>query len=268
MFKFLKRFRRETPPVLITPKPQHIAVIMDGNGRWANARGLSRVAGHKRGVDSVKTLIKSCLEYEIPHLSLFAFSSENWRRPQSEVNALMELLSGALIQQTSKLNEYGVRLSLMGDLSGLDSQIQSLAQQAMQATAHNERLNLCVAINYGGRWDIVQAARALAERVAAGSLLPQDIDEALFAEQLCTHGVPDPDLYIRTSGEYRISNFMLWQGAYSEFYFTDTLWPDFGEAAFVEALTRYTHRDRRYGTAVDKIDMELSAPKQQESDRN
>ena len=240
-------------PELISPKPKHVAVIMDGNGRWANSQGLTRVAGHRRGVDAVKQLIKSCLKHEIPYLSIFAFSSENWNRPANEVNALMELLMGALENQTAKLDENGVRLNLVGDLTRFEPKIQKLARQAMEATADNSALVLNVAINYGGRWDIVQSTRALAAKVAEGDLQPDEIDESLIGQFLCTAGQPDPDLFIRTSGEYRISNFMLWQAAYSEFFFTDLLWPDFDEEAFTEALLLYTNRDRRFGNAVDKV---------------
>lgn len=256
MFSFLRRLRRPKPAPVITPKPRHVAVIMDGNGRWANARGLSRVAGHKQGVDAVKALIKSCLEHEIPYLSLFAFSSENWNRSASEVNALMELLLNVLSTQTAKLDENGVRLMLVGDLPGLDKKIQKKAQQAMQQTENNQQLTLCVAINYGGRWDITQAARSLAQDVAAGRIDAGEITEDHLEQRLSTRGLPDPDLFIRTSGEYRISNFLLWQAAYSEFYFVDTLWPDFDGDAFTEALHRYTHRDRRFGGAKDHTQSE------------
>lgn len=238
---------------IINPKPRHVAVIMDGNGRWANAQGLSRVAGHKRGVDSVKSLIKSCLEHEIPYLSIFAFSSENWNRPRREVDALMDLFSNALETQTKKLHENGVQLRLLGDLSKFNGRIRKLAEQAINETAANDKLVLSVAVNYGGRWDITQAAQALAEKVARQELAPEDISEALLEQQLTTSDLPDPDLFIRTSGEYRISNFMLWQAAYAEFYFTDTLWPDFDEQAFTEALMTYTNRDRRFGNAAEAV---------------
>ena len=226
---------------------------MDGNGRWANAKGLSRVAGHKKGVDSVKNLIKGCLQHDVPYLSIFAFSSENWSRPSTEVSALMELLSSALLHQSKKLHENGVKLTIIGDTSKLDPSIQRLASEAIALTSNNTALHFNVAINYGGRWDIVNAARTLAQRVKDGEMSVEDIDEESFGSELATAGIPDPDLYIRTSGEYRLSNFMLWQAAYSEFYFVDTLWPDFDEDAFTEALYRYTHRDRRFGAAEDKI---------------
>ena len=251
----LQSFRKEKRQVMpiITPKPVHVAVIMDGNGRWANSQGLSRIAGHKRGVDSVKALIKSCIQHEIPYLSIFAFSSENWSRPESEVDALMELLGNALETQTKKLNENGVRLKLLGDMSRFSDKIQKLAASAQEATAANNTLFFNVAINYGGRWDIVQACQKLAVKVAAGEIQPSDITEEAINMQLSTTGMPDPDLFIRTSGEYRISNFLLWQAAYSEFYFTDVLWPDFNEDEFTEALIKYTNRDRRFGNATDAI---------------
>ena len=226
---------------------------MDGNGRWANAKGLSRVAGHKQGVDSVKSLIKSCIEHEIPYLSIFAFSSENWNRPHKEIEALMDLLLNALETQTRKLNENGVRIKVIGDVSKFSSHIQKLAKQAQLETAGNSKLVFSVAINYGGRWDLTQACRQIAEKVSAGKLSVEDINEKLLDAHLSTSEIPDPDLFIRTSGEYRISNFMLWQAAYSEFYFTDTLWPDFDEKAFTEALLKYTHRDRRFGNARDEV---------------
>ena len=251
LYKFFKGNKRQHVP-LITPKPEHVAVIMDGNGRWANAKGLSRVAGHKRGVDSVKSLIKSCISHEIPHLSIFAFSSENWNRSEEEVNALMDLLMQALETQTKKLNEYGIRLKLIGDLSRFSPRIQELAQLAQVATKDNRTLMFNVAINYGGRWDITQACQKIAEKVESGELKANEISEQHIGNFLSTKGVPDPDLFIRTSGEYRISNFLLWQAAYSEFYFTDILWPDFDEEAFTQALLKYTRRDRRFGSAVDQ----------------
>jgi len=250
--EFFKRNKRKHVPI-ITPKPEHVAVIMDGNGRWANAKGLTRVAGHKRGVDSVRSLIKGCISHEIPYLSIFAFSSENWNRSEDEVNALMDLLIQALETQTKKLNEHGVRLQILGDLSRFSDKIQTLAHTAQRETSGNTKLFLNVAINYGGRWDITQACQRLAKQVESGHISPDEISEERIASELSTSGMPDPDLYIRTSGEYRISNFLLWQAAYSEFYFTDQLWPDFDDDAFTQALLKYTDRDRRFGAAVDKI---------------
>jgi undecaprenyl diphosphate synthase len=235
----------------IRPKPRHVAVVMDGNGRWANAKGLSRIAGHKKGVESVKLLIKGCLKHKIPHLSIFAFSSENWSRPQEEVSALMELLVNAFETQTEKLNEHGVRLRLIGDLSRFDPKIQELAKRSMQATEKNENLVLNVAINYGGRWDVLNACQTLAEKVKKGELEPGDINEQAISQHLSTADIPDPDLFIRTSGEYRISNFFLWQAAYTELFFVDILWPDFDENAFTQALLSYTKRERRFGRVLD-----------------
>lgn len=250
----VSKFKPQSQPSTetISPKPKHVAVIMDGNGRWANAQGLSRVTGHKRGVEAVKNLIKGCLNHEVPYLSIFAFSSENWSRPEKEVNALMELLISALKDQTKKLDENGVRLRLVGDLSRFDQEIQVLANQAMQETAHNDKLTFNVCVNYGGRWDITQATQKIAQKVATGELDPEDVSESTISDELSTAGQPDPDLLIRTSGEYRISNFMLWQSAYAEYYFTDLLWPEFDEQAFTDALIKFTNRDRRFGNAVEK----------------
>lgn len=248
-------------PESISPKPKHVAVIMDGNGRWANSRGLSRVSGHKRGVDSVKSVIKSCIKYDIPVLSLFAFSSENWNRSKSEVDALMDLLADALETQTKKLDENGVRLQLLGDLERFNDRIRSLAKGALAETSDNTKLVLNVCINYGGRWDVLQATKAVAKRVAVGELSVDDIDEETLSAHMSTSGLPDPDLFIRTSGEYRLSNFMLWQAAYAEFHFTDVLWPDFNEEVFAQALIQFTNRDRRYGGAKDKVSKSNSQQK-------
>ena len=240
---------------------------MDGNGRWANAQGLSRIAGHKKGADSVKAIIKSCLQHEIPYLSIFAFSSENWNRSNNEVSGLMDLLSNALETQTKKLNENGVRVQFIGDLEKFSEHIQSLAKEAQAKTINNDKLVLSVAINYGGRWDITQACRQLAAKVASGEINALDIDEALINQHLSTSSIPDPDLFIRTSGEYRISNFFLWQAAYSEFYFVDTLWPDFEEKAFTEALLKYSRRDRRFGKARDKVAVGVTMMAPQQADQ-
>jgi len=240
----------------IFPKPQHVAVIMDGNGRWANAKGMSRVAGHRQGANSVKALIKACIYYEIPYLTVFAFSSENWNRPESEVNALMDLLSNALETQTKKLNENGVRLNFVGNLERFSPRIQKLVDKSQLETQANSKLHFSVAVNYGGRWDIKQACKAISEKVVNGELSSDQISEQVISDHLSTSDLPDPDFFIRTSGEYRISNFMLWQAAYAEFYFTDTLWPDFNEEAFVKALLEFKDRDRRFGAAQELIQNE------------
>lgn len=237
----------------IKPKPQHVAIIMDGNGRWAKKQGKNRVAGHKKGVQSVKSAIKSCLEHEIGYLTLFAFSSENWNRPKAEVNALMELFTSALESQVRKLNENGVKLRMIGDLSRFSKKIQKLVASAEELTKNNNKLVLSVAVNYGGRWEIAEACKKLAYQVEQGHLEPGDISEELIQQNLSTSDIPDPDLFIRTSGEYRISNFLLWQAAYAEFYFTDIFWPDFGEDEFTEALLKYTNRERRFGKTGEQV---------------
>lgn len=256
MLQLIKKLfgrKQQDVEVIIAPKPEHVAVIMDGNGRWANAKGLSRVAGHKQGADAVKALIRGCLKHDIPYLTIFAFSSENWSRPATEVNALMELFSNALETQTKKLNENGVRLRLIGDLSKFSPKIQELADKAQRETAHNTNVVFTVAVNYGGRWDITQACQRIASKVQTGEILPEEVDDTLVSQHLSTADIPDPDLFIRTSGEYRISNFMLWQSAYAELYFTDILWPDFDDDAFTKALVKYTNRDRRFGGAKDSV---------------
>lgn len=253
---FKKKSKVSDEVIDLRPKPEHVAVVMDGNGRWANRRGLSRIAGHKKGVDAVKLLIKGCLKHQIPNLSIFAFSSENWNRPKDEVSALMDLLVNAFQTQTEKLNEHGVRLRLIGDLSRFDDEIQALARRSMKETKDNTNLTLNVAINYGGRWDLVNATQRVAEKVQAGELSPEDINEDTISQYLSTADLPDPDLFIRTSGEYRISNFFLWQSAYTEFFFVDILWPDFDEDVFTQALLSYTKRERRYGRVLKGIDAE------------
>jgi undecaprenyl diphosphate synthase len=232
---------------------RHVAIIMDGNNRWAKQRGLSGTAGHEMGVERVRDVLDASEKYDIDVLTLFAFSSENWNRPESEVNALMDLLGTALETQVKKLDENGVRLNLIGDLSRFSGRIQSLAANAQHATSTNTKLVFNVAINYGGRWDIACASQRLTQKVLDGELNVSDVTEDAISNELSTQGMPDPDLFIRTSGEYRISNFLLWQAAYSEFYFTDVLWPDFGEHEFTEALIKYTNRDRRFGNAIDKV---------------
>ena len=252
MHKLFGRKKSSSKPE-IKPKPNHIAIIMDGNGRWAKRHGKNRVAGHKKGVQSVKSVIKSCLEHEIGYLTLFAFSSENWNRPQAEVSALMELFTSALESQARKLHENGIKLRLIGDLSRFSNKIQRLAASAEQLTKDNDKLVLSVAVNYGGRWEIAEACKKLAQRAVEGDLRPDEINEQLIQENITTANIPDPDLFIRTSGEYRISNFLLWQAAYAEFYFTDILWPDFGEDEFTEALLKYTHRERRFGKTGEQV---------------
>lgn len=227
--------------------PRHVAIIMDGNGRWARARGLPRVAGHRKGAEAVRTTIRAAIEAGVEFLTLYGFSSENWKRPASEVSDLMGLLRLYLRSEIASLHENGVRLSIIGDRERLAPDIVSLIEEAESLTAGNRRLVLTMALSYGGRAEIAAAARRLAERVKAGDLDPAAIDEDAFAGQLFTRDIPDPDVLIRTSGEKRISNFLLWQSAYTEFLFVDTLWPDFGQADFNEALGEFRRRERRYG---------------------
>ena len=230
--------------------PQHVAIIMDGNGRWAKKRFLPRFAGHAKGVDAVRGLVRACLERGVSYLTLFAFSSENWRRPVEEVTLLMQLFVKALEQEVDRLQQNGVRLRVVGDLSKFDPVLQSLITRAESNTSGNERLHLTIAANYGGRWDIVQACnRLLAERGAGHA----PISEAELAAELSMSFAPEPDLFIRTGGEERVSNFLLWQLAYAEFYFTDTLWPDFDAAAFDLALKSYSQRERRFGRTSEQL---------------
>jgi undecaprenyl diphosphate synthase len=230
--------------------PAHVAIIMDGNGRWAKARGLPRIQGHRRGAEAVRRTLTAAAELGISYLTLFGFSSENWKRPSDEVDDLMSLLRVYLRGEIAELHRQGVRVRIIGDRTRLAPDIVTLIVNAEQLTAENSRLNLIVALSYGGRHDIVQAARRLAGEAAAGRLAPDRIDEAQFAGHLYTAGIPDPDLLIRTSGEQRISNFLLWQTAYTELVFVDTLWPDFGASDLEKAVREFHGRDRRYGTSV------------------
>jgi len=230
--------------------PRHIAVIMDGNGRWAKQRFLPRVAGHRRGMEAVRGIVRACGERGVRYLTLFAFSSENWRRPAEEVSFLMQLFVMALEQEVQKLHENGVRFKVIGDLSRFEPKLVRLIREAEALTAGNERLTLTVAANYGGRWDLLQAAnRMLRERpqLAAG------FDERDLAPYLALSHAPEPDLFIRTGGEQRISNFILWQLAYTELYFTDTLWPDFDAAALDRAIVSYQQRERRFGRTSEQL---------------
>jgi undecaprenyl diphosphate synthase len=229
--------------------PVHVAIIMDGNGRWAKARGLPRIAGHKRGAEAVRRSVSGAAELGIEYLTLYGFSSENWKRPAAEVDDLMSLLRLYLINEIADLDRNGVRLRVIGQLSRLHPDIVRLIDEAERQTAGNRKLNLTVALSYGGRAEIADAARRIAEEVRAGRLEPAAVDEAVFARRLLTNGIPDPDLLIRTSGEKRISNFLLWQCAYAELVFLDRLWPDFTRDDLEHAIREYHGRDRRYGAA-------------------
>ncbi|MEI6204122.1 MAG: isoprenyl transferase [Enhydrobacter sp.] len=230
-----------------SPGPQHIAIIMDGNGRWAKSRGLPRVAGHRRGADAVRKVIRGAGELGIPVLTLFAFSTENWTRPADEVSDLMGLLRHYLRNELEQLGRNGARLRVIGDRDRLAKDIQKDISDAETRTRANTRIDVNICINYGARDEILRATRNLARKVAAGELAVEKIDEATFERELLTAGVPDPDLLIRTSGEQRISNFLLWQCAYAELVFVDTLWPDFGKEHLEKAIAEFRKRERRYG---------------------
>ncbi len=230
--------------------PAHVAIIMDGNGRWARARGLPRTVGHHRGVEAVRRTVEAAAELGIGHLTLFGFSSENWGRPEEEVSELMGLLRKYLRSEVADLHRNGVRLRVIGDRDRLKSDIVDLIANAEQVTRDNTRLHLTVALSYGARQEITAAARRLAEAVRDGALTLDQLDESALAERLSTDGMPDPDLVIRTSGEKRISNFLLWQAAYAELVFIDTLWPDFTRDHLEMAIGEYQRRERRYGVSV------------------
>ena len=232
------------------PVPQHIAIIMDGNGRWARKRMMPRMAGHKQGVETVRSAIKSCADHGVKFLTLFAFSSENWRRPDDEVSFLMQLFAGALEQEMEKLHENGIRFKVIGDITRFESKIIEFIQQGEQLTANNSKLTLTIAANYGGRWDIMQALQKMMEKPHRLSAQFKEEDLTQF---LSMNYAPEPDLFIRTGGEYRISNFLLWQLAYTELYFTDTLWPDFDEKEFDLAIQSYQQRERRFGQTSEQI---------------
>lgn len=227
--------------------PQHIAIIMDGNGRWAKKRFLPRTAGHKKGVDAVQRVIESSIKAQVPYLTLFGFSTENWKRPEDEVSDLMGLLKFYLRSHVADLHKEGVCIRFIGDRGRLSGDIVQAMSNAEEATKENTRLTLIIALSYGARAEIAHACRQVLQDVQAGKLAPEEINEDHIAEGLYTAGLPDPDLVIRTSGEKRVSNFLLWQLAYAEFIFQDVLWPDYGEEHFNAALSEYKQRDRRYG---------------------
>jgi undecaprenyl diphosphate synthase len=233
--------------------PRHIAIIMDGNGRWAQRRGLPRHAGHPAGVEAVRKVIEHCVQRQVQVLTLFAFSSENWRRPKSEVGLIMDLFIRSLRKEARRLHRNGVRLKVIGDRSAFSEKLQQRIQEVEALTADNQVLVLQVAANYGGRWDMLQAAKQLAREVQQGVLEPDEIGEAEVSRALSFPDLPDPDLFIRTGGEQRLSNFLLWQAAYSELYFTDQLWPDFDAHALDTALEIYARRQRRFGQTGEQV---------------
>ncbi len=239
---------QELPPDLVRDRlPRHVAVIMDGNGRWAKRRGMPRIMGHRKGVDVLKSLLRCCRDWGIGALTAYAFSTENWGRPSEEVEFLMTLFERVLRQELREMMQEDVRIQFAGNLSSLPPTLQEEIDRAQEATRGNTGIRFTIATNYGGRQEIVQACRAIATQVQQGLLQPADIDEATMERHLYTAGICDPDLLIRTSGEMRLSNFLLWQMAYAEIYVTETLWPDFDRAQFHQALTDYQQRERRFG---------------------
>ncbi len=234
--------------------PRHVAIIMDGNGRWAKRKGWRRVRGHEEGAESVRVAVRTCRRLGIAALTLYAFSEENWARPQAEINALMRLLARFLDSERQEMIDKGIRLFALGELHKLPPETRDKLEETMRATAGGREMSLNLALSYGGRQEIVRAARRLCREVAAGKLDCEAIDEKTFAGRLYTAHLPDPDLLIRTSGEQRISNFLPWQLAYTEFYFTETLWPDFREAEMIEALREYTRRQRRFGRTSEQLE--------------
>ena len=227
--------------------PQHLAIIMDGNGRWAQERNLSRIEGHRAGAESVRTIVRACRKIGVPILTLYAFSKENWQRPNREVQALWKLLSSYLKSELDEMMEHGIRLNALGDINELPKRVNRLLNDTMRKTAGNREMVLNLALSYSGRSEIVRAAQKLATACVAKELEPAEIDETIFSESLFTTNMPDPDLLIRTSGEQRISNFLLWQMAYTELYVSPVYWPDFRESELMKALTDYQRRERRFG---------------------
>ena len=232
--------------------PKHVAIIMDGNGRWATQRGLERQEGHIAGAEAVSAVVRAAAKAGVDYVTLYTFSTENWGRPEAEINAIMELFCHMVASRAEELAEQGVRVKIMGERSRFSEKVLSKIDDIEQTTAEGKRLTLILAFNYSSRREMLLATQAIARRVAAGEIEVEDIDEAMFSASLMTADIPDPDLIIRTSGEYRLSNFLLWQASYSELYFPDVLWPDFGEEDFNRALEMYAGRERRYGLVTDK----------------
>ena len=237
-----------------TPIPGHVCIIMDGNGRWAKKRLMPRAYGHRKGVETTRNCVEFFAGAGVRELTLFAFSSENWNRPEDEVNSLMELFLQALHRYTDELHKQGLRIRFIGDRSAFSKKLQGEIEATEKLMAQNSGMSLNIAANYGGRWDILSACRRLAERVRDGDLAPEDVDESCLSDELSLAGIPDPDLFIRTGGEYRVSNFLLWQLAYTEFYFSDCLWPDFDEAEMQKALDEYGQRQRRFGKTGEQVE--------------
>ncbi len=233
--------------------PRHIAIIMDGNGRWAELHGNERIQGHKHGVEAVRSVVEGAGEVGIEFLTLYAFSTENWERPKEEVNALMSLLVDAIIRETDNLNDKNVKMLAIGDIKSLPPDAQSELQSAINKTSSNTGLTLILALSYSGRWEIVEAVNKIIRDIQINRITDNQIDDTLFEQYLSTAGIPDPELLIRTSGEYRVSNFLLWQIAYTEFFFTDKLWPDFRKEDLFGAIIDFQHRERRFGKTSEQI---------------
>lgn len=245
-----------TDTINVENLPQHVAIIMDGNGRWANKKGFDRTFGHQQGVESVRLAIEVCGDLGIPYLTLFAFSTENWSRPKMEVSFLMKLLANTIKAEINELHQKGIRLMIIGEMEALPSSVTKSLQNAIDLTKDNKKATLIVALNYGSQLEIISAAKKIAEKVKKGDLDVSQINQEVIEQNLYTQNIPNVDLLIRTSGEQRISNFLLWQIAYAELYFTDVLWPDFKRENFLEAIKSYTSRERRYGKTGEQIKTE------------
>lgn len=237
----------------LSKTPDHVAIIMDGNGRWAKKQGEMRLYGHNFGVESVRDVLKAAKELKIKYLTLYAFSTENWNRPKEEVEGLMDLLVRTIANEVQELHDNGVRLLSIGDRAGLPENCRQELERAIDATKDNGDISLVLALNYSAKWEILEATKKIAALIQNGSVRPDEVTPELFSEQLSTAGIPDPELLIRTSGEHRVSNFLLWQIAYSEFYFTDVLWPDFKKEHLYEAVYNYQNRERRFGLVSEQL---------------
>jgi undecaprenyl diphosphate synthase len=233
--------------------PVHVAIIMDGNGRWAKKRGKLRIFGHSSGVSAVKKVVEAAAEINVKYLTLYAFSTENWKRPAAEIDALMALLISTINAEIRSLKENNIRLQAIGNLDSMPPKVRKELLRAIKETSENTGLNLVLALSYSSRWEILNAVRTIGKDITNGIILPENISEEIFNKYLCTHNIPDPELLIRTSGEIRVSNFLLWQLVYTELYFTDTLWPDFGKEEFFTAILDYQNRERRFGKTSDQM---------------
>ena len=249
----IDRGELSTDPTKDRLVPRHVAVVMDGNGRWAQVRGKARIQGHRRGVETARQMTSLCGRAGVEYLTLFAFSSENWKRPPEEVRFLTRLLISSLENEISRLQENQIRLNVIGDFRPFGQKVEELIARAREQTFSNTAMTLTIALNYGGRWDLTEAVRELATACEERRMTASDIDESTLSQTLSTGNLPDPDLFIRTGGEIRLSNFLLWQLAYTELFFTDSLWPDFGEEHFEQALDAYKRRQRRFGQTGDQV---------------